>query len=42
MYFYKSDDYILTWNDGEHIFEIDGNISTDEILKIARNIFKIE
>lgn len=42
LYFWESDDYILTWNDGEHIFEIDGNISSDEILKIARNIFRIE
>ncbi len=42
IYFEIDEDYTLTWNDGVNIFRIDGNISSDEILKIARNIFKIE
>lgn len=42
MYFYKSDDYSLTWIDGNNLFTIDATIPSDEILKIARNIFKIE
>ena len=42
IYFELDEDYTLTWNDGVNIFRIDGNISADEILKIARNIFRIE
>lgn len=42
IYFEIDEDYTLTWNDGVNIFRIDGNISSDEILKIARNIFRIE
>lgn len=42
IYYEIDEDYTLTWNDGVNIFRIDGNISSDEILKIARNIFRIE
>lgn len=42
MYFFKSDDYALTWIDGENLLQIDATIPVDEILKIARNIFRIE
>lgn len=40
IYFEKSDDYALTWNDGDNLFNITGTIHSDEILKIADNISK--
>jgi len=42
IHFELDEDYTLTWNDGVNIFRIDGNISADEILKIAENIIRIE